>query len=86
MSLCVREVKLSTQRKYSCGSPLVSIAEREETEEQEGLEPDGAECTTNSANGTNKKEVHRITLCWAHSVSMCVFTILQSILLFNIKL
>lgn len=64
----------------------MSIAEILETEEREGLEPDAAERTANLANSTNKKEVHRTTVCWAHAVTMCVFTILQSILLFNIKL
>ncbi|KAG7239189.1 hypothetical protein INR49_029940 [Caranx melampygus] len=56
-SISEQEVKQNTQKKYSYGSPLVSIAESLETEEREGLEPDAAECTTNSANSTNKKEV-----------------------------
>ncbi|XP_026174868.1 androglobin isoform X2 [Mastacembelus armatus] len=46
----------SAQRK-TCGSLLVSIAESEETECREGLEPDAAECTTNSPNSTDKIEV-----------------------------
>ncbi|XP_071335416.1 androglobin isoform X2 [Trachinotus anak] len=51
------EAKQSAQRKHFHGSPLVSIAEREETEDQEGHEPDAAERTTNSANNTDKIEV-----------------------------
>lgn len=43
------EATQSTQRKRS---PLVSIAEREETECRGGLEPDAAECTANSPNIT----------------------------------
>lgn len=38
-SLCVREGK---QRKLSYGSPLASILEREETDCEEGTDPDGA--------------------------------------------
>ncbi|KAM9339252.1 androglobin [Symphorus nematophorus] len=49
------EAKQSAQRKHSHGSPLVSIAEREETESREGLEPDAAECTTASPNSTIDK-------------------------------
>lgn len=63
VSLCVREAKQSAQRKRCCGSPMVSIAEREETDCREGLEPDAAECTTNSANSTDKIEVLRFTVC-----------------------
>lgn len=63
VSLCVREAKQSTERKRSYGSPLVSIVEREEAECREGLEPDGAERTTNSPNSTTDKiEVHGITV------------------------
>ncbi|XP_035534773.1 androglobin [Morone saxatilis] len=52
------EAKQSAQRKRSYGSPLVSIAEREETECRKGLEPDAAERTTSSANNrTDKTEV-----------------------------
>lgn len=47
MSLCVREVK---QRKWSYGSPLVSIFEGEETDCEDGTESDGAQRTANSAN------------------------------------
>ncbi|XP_038583723.1 androglobin [Micropterus salmoides] len=49
------EAKQSTERKRSYGSPLVSIVEREEAECREGLEPDGAERTTNSPNSTTDK-------------------------------
>ncbi|XP_018528148.1 androglobin isoform X1 [Lates calcarifer] len=51
------EAKQSAQRKHSYGSPLVSIAEREETECREGLEPDATERTANSPNSTDKTEV-----------------------------
>ncbi|CAK6961915.1 LOW QUALITY PROTEIN: androglobin [Scomber scombrus] len=51
------EAKQSAQGKQCYGSPMVSIAEREETECREGLEPDAAERTTNSANSTDKTEV-----------------------------
>ncbi|KAM7367866.1 hypothetical protein PAMP_014135 [Pampus punctatissimus] len=50
------EAKQSAQRKQWCGSPMVSIAEREETECREGLESDAAECTSNT-NSTDKIEV-----------------------------
>ncbi|KAM3603045.1 uncharacterized protein V6R79_015736 [Siganus canaliculatus] len=50
--------KESAQRKQSCRSLLVSIAEREEAECREDLEPDAAERTTNlPSNQTDKKEV-----------------------------
>ncbi|KAM6906786.1 androglobin [Lycodopsis pacificus] len=49
------EATQSAQRKRSYGSPLVSIAEREETEYRVGLEPDAAECTTNSPDITEDK-------------------------------
>ncbi|XP_025998332.1 androglobin isoform X3 [Astatotilapia calliptera] len=51
------ETKQNTPRKCSHRSPLVSITEEEETECQEGLELDAAECTTNSPNCTDKMEV-----------------------------
>ncbi|XP_039873189.1 androglobin isoform X8 [Simochromis diagramma] len=51
------ETKQNTPRKCSHRSPLVSITEEEETEYQEGLELDAAECTTNSPNCTDKMEV-----------------------------
>ncbi|XP_029984092.1 androglobin [Sphaeramia orbicularis] len=51
------EATQNAQRKRSYGSPLVSIAEREETELREGLEPDAAECTSNSPNSADKTEV-----------------------------
>ncbi|XP_040920516.1 androglobin [Toxotes jaculatrix] len=51
------EAKQSAQRKRSYGSPLVSIAEREETECREGLELDAAETTASSPNSTDKIEV-----------------------------
>lgn len=86
LSLCVREGKQSAQRKRSYGSPLVSIAEREETECREGLEPDAAERITNSPNSTTDNievrgiTVHRGTkLMYIFSMSVCI--ILQSILL-----
>lgn len=60
VSLCVRETKQNTPRKCSHRSPLVSITEEEETECQEGLELDAAECTTNSPNCTDKMEVYSI--------------------------
>lgn len=79
--LCVSEAEQSAQRKRSYGSLMVSIAEGEETECREGLEPDAAERTTNSLNSTTDKiEVHRITVCWGTKLiftfSMCVFNIL----------
>ncbi|XP_078029942.1 androglobin [Epinephelus lanceolatus] len=49
------KAKQNAQRKRSYGSPLVSIAEREETEWRESLEPDAAERTTNSPNSTTDK-------------------------------
>ncbi|XP_070782313.1 androglobin [Enoplosus armatus] len=49
------EAKQGAVRKHSSISPLVSIAEGEETECRQGLEPDAAECTTNSLNGTTDK-------------------------------
>ncbi|TDH00464.1 hypothetical protein EPR50_G00188540 [Perca flavescens] len=49
------EAKQSAQRKRSYVSPLVCIAEREETECREGLEPDAVERTTNSPNSTTDK-------------------------------
>ncbi|KAK9531522.1 hypothetical protein VZT92_010942 [Zoarces viviparus] len=49
------EAKESAERKRSYGSPLVSIAEREETEYRGGLELDAAECTTNSPDITEDK-------------------------------
>ncbi|XP_078130170.1 androglobin isoform X2 [Sander vitreus] len=49
------EAKQSAQRKRSYGSSLVCIAEREETECREGLEPDAVERTTNSPNSTTDK-------------------------------
>ncbi|KAG8011319.1 Androglobin [Nibea albiflora] len=59
------EAKMSAQRMRSYGSPLVSIAEREETECREGLELDAAERTTSSPSSTTDKiEVHRITVRW----------------------
>lgn len=66
---------------------MVSIAEGEEIECQEGLEPERA---TNSPNSTTDKiEVDRITVCWGTKLfftfSMCVCNILQSILLLNIQ-
>ncbi|XP_032398208.1 androglobin isoform X2 [Etheostoma spectabile] len=52
------EAKQSAQRKRSYGSPLVYIAEREETECPEDFEPDAVERTTNSpASTTDKIEV-----------------------------
>ncbi|XP_023262820.1 androglobin [Seriola lalandi dorsalis] len=56
-SISEQETKQSAPRKLSSGSPLVSIAERAETEDREGLEPDAAERTTNSPNSTDKIEV-----------------------------
>lgn len=54
---------MSAQKMRSYGSPLVSIAEREETERREGLELDAAELTTSSPSSTTDKiEVHRITV------------------------
>ncbi|KAI3363725.1 hypothetical protein L3Q82_001339 [Scortum barcoo] len=44
------EAKQNNQRKRSYGSLMVSIAEREESESREGLEPDPAEHTTNAPN------------------------------------
>ncbi|KAF3849892.1 hypothetical protein F7725_019611 [Dissostichus mawsoni] len=44
------EARKSAQGKQSHGSPLVSIAEREETDCSGGLEPDAAERTTNKPN------------------------------------
>ncbi|XP_019110501.2 androglobin isoform X3 [Larimichthys crocea] len=49
------EAKMSAQRMRSYGSPLVSIAEREETERREGLELDAAELTTSSPSSTTDK-------------------------------
>ncbi|KAJ4929190.1 hypothetical protein JOQ06_004805, partial [Pogonophryne albipinna] len=49
------EARKSAQGKQSHGSPLVSIAEREETDCSGGLEPDAAERTTNKPNGTTGK-------------------------------
>ncbi|XP_059212705.1 androglobin isoform X2 [Centropristis striata] len=49
------ETEQSAQRKRLYGSPLVSIAETEETECRGGLEPDAAERTTNSPNSTTDK-------------------------------
>ncbi|XP_037606049.1 androglobin isoform X2 [Sebastes umbrosus] len=49
-----REAKQSAQGKRS-GSLLVSIAEREESECKEGLEPDAAERTANLPNSTTDK-------------------------------
>ena len=60
------EAKQSAQGKQCYRSPMVSIAEREETECREGLEPDAAERTTNSANSTDKTEVPRITVRYKH--------------------
>lgn len=82
MSLCVREAKQSAQRKRSYGSSLVCIAEREETECREVLEPDAVEHTTNSPNSTTDKiEVHRITVSWGteliYTFSVCVFNMLE---------
>ncbi|XP_044233309.1 androglobin isoform X2 [Thunnus albacares] len=51
------EAKQSAHKKQCYGSPMVSIAEKEETECREGFEPDAAERTTNSANSTDKIEV-----------------------------
>ncbi len=69
---------------------MVSIAEGEETECREGLEPDAAERTMNSSNSTRDKiEVQRITVCWGtkliYTFRMRVFNSLQSILLLNIE-
>ncbi|KAM7395355.1 hypothetical protein PAMA_006897 [Pampus argenteus] len=50
------EAEQSAQRKQRCGSLMVSIAEKEEIECREGLDPDAAECTSN-ANSTDKIEV-----------------------------
>jgi len=61
--LCFREAKQSAPRKLSHGATLMSITEREEPECQKSLEPDVAECTSNSPNNTDQKEVHRITAC-----------------------
>ncbi|XP_041814551.1 androglobin isoform X2 [Chelmon rostratus] len=49
------EAVQSARRELSYGSPLVSIAEREEAECREGLEPDAAERTANSPNSTTDK-------------------------------
>ncbi|KAK1889169.1 Androglobin [Dissostichus eleginoides] len=49
------EARKSAQGKQSHGSPLVSIAEREETDCSGGLEPDAAERTTNKPNSTTGK-------------------------------
>ncbi|XP_072218250.1 androglobin [Leuresthes tenuis] len=51
------EAKQSAPRKLSHGATLMSITEREEPECQKSLEPDVAECTTNSPNNTDQKEV-----------------------------
>nr|XP_046228363.1 androglobin isoform X3 [Scatophagus argus] len=52
------EAEQSAQRKHSCASPLLSIAEREETECRESLEPDAAVCAATSPNSmTDKTEV-----------------------------
>lgn len=54
-SLYVREGR---QRKLAYRSPLASILEREETDCEEGTDPDGAECTTKRATGSlNVREV-----------------------------
>ncbi|XP_068433477.1 androglobin isoform X3 [Clinocottus analis] len=45
----------SAQKKHHHRPSLVSIAERQESEYQAGLEPDAAECTTNSPNITEDK-------------------------------
>lgn len=75
LSLCVREGKQSAQRKRSYGSPLVSIAEREETECREGLEPDAAERTTNSPNGTTDNiEVHGIAVRRGTKLMYCIYS------------
>ncbi|XP_026196445.1 androglobin [Anabas testudineus] len=52
------EAKQSAQRNRCYGSPLVSIAESEETKCREGLESDTDGCTTNSPKGTDKREVN----------------------------
>ncbi|KAK5852926.1 hypothetical protein PBY51_006757 [Eleginops maclovinus] len=54
-SILELEARKSAQGKQSHGSPLVSIAEREETECREGLEPHAAERTTNKAKSTTGK-------------------------------
>ncbi|XP_069014313.1 androglobin isoform X3 [Embiotoca jacksoni] len=50
------EAKQSASKKHSHRS-LVSITEGEETECREGFEPDATECTTNSPNSKDEKEV-----------------------------
>ncbi|KAM4521485.1 androglobin isoform 2-T2 [Odontesthes bonariensis] len=56
-SIPVLEAKQSAPRKLSHGAPLMSITEREEPECQKSLELDVAECTTNSPNNIDQKEV-----------------------------
>ncbi|XP_029352950.1 androglobin [Echeneis naucrates] len=51
------EAKQSTQKRHIYGSTLVSIAERKETEDQEDLGHDAAECATNLAKSIDKIEV-----------------------------
>lgn len=56
-----RKGRPSAQKKGSCGSPLVSISEREESYCGDATETDGAECTRNSPNSVAVSvEVHRI--------------------------
>lgn len=57
----VRKGGPNAQKKGSCGSPLVSISEREESYCGDATEPDGAKGTTNSPNSVaDSVEVHRI--------------------------
>ncbi|XP_041661705.1 androglobin [Cheilinus undulatus] len=63
------EAKLSTQRRRSHGSLLVSITEREESESQEGTESDTTDHTTSSSNDTpDKTHVQGHSVCWATKV------------------
>lgn len=66
MSLSVRDGK---QRKRSF--PLVSISEREETDCGEGTEPDGAECTADSADSAagrvKVREAHKLKRLFVQS-------------------
>ncbi|XP_068199432.1 androglobin [Antennarius striatus] len=51
-----QETNQSAQGKHCYTSPLVSIAEREETEFKECPEPDAPECTPNSSNSTTEEK------------------------------
>lgn len=63
VSLSVREAKQGAQSSYA--PLLVPIAEREETDCQQGLEPDASEHTTNSLNSNDVKKVQLIAVFWA---------------------